>query len=60
MKLQKIFQMLKLRHRDIQADNVATYSARFYEGRMIEGHIAGHMTKTNTIGYIASYPILKL
>jgi simple sugar transport system substrate-binding protein len=40
-----------------RADNVATYSARFYEGRTVIGHIAGKMTKTNTIGYIASYPI---
>ena len=40
-----------------QADNVSVYSARFYEGRSVIGHIAGHMTKTNTIGYIASFPI---
>ncbi|WP_298837780.1 BMP family ABC transporter substrate-binding protein [uncultured Roseobacter sp.] len=40
-----------------RADNVSTYSARFYEGRAIQGHIAGKMTKTNTIGYIASFPI---
>ncbi|MGB8621273.1 MAG: BMP family ABC transporter substrate-binding protein [Paracoccaceae bacterium] len=40
-----------------RADNVGTYSARFYEGRAVIGHIAGRMTKTNTIGYIASYPI---
>jgi len=40
-----------------QADNVSTYSARFYEGRSVIGHIAGHMTKSNTIGYIASFPI---
>lgn len=39
------------------ADNVSTYSARFYEGRAVQGHIAGSMTKTNTIGYIGSYPI---
>ncbi|NCO20764.1 MAG: BMP family ABC transporter substrate-binding protein [Rhodobacterales bacterium] len=39
------------------ADNVAVYSARFYEGRAIQGHIAGRMTKTNKIGYIASFPI---
>ncbi len=38
-------------------ENVSTYSARFYEGRAVIGHIAGHMTETNTIGYIASYPI---
>jgi len=40
-----------------RADNVSTYSARFYEGRAVQGHIAGRMTKTNKIGYIASYPI---
>ncbi|MEM9967351.1 MAG: BMP family ABC transporter substrate-binding protein [Pseudomonadota bacterium] len=40
-----------------RADNVATYSARFYEGRAIQGHIAGKMTKSNVIGYIGSYPI---
>ncbi|MCP5085775.1 MAG: BMP family ABC transporter substrate-binding protein [Rhodobacteraceae bacterium] len=39
------------------APNVSTYSARFYEGRAITGTIAGHMTKTNKIGYIASFPI---
>jgi len=40
-----------------RADNVSTYSARFYQGRTVIGHIAGKMTKTNTIGYIASFPI---
>ncbi|MCT8161195.1 BMP family ABC transporter substrate-binding protein [Pseudoruegeria sp. SHC-113] len=40
-----------------RADNVSIYSARFYEGRAIQGHIAGKMTKTNKIGYIASFPI---
>jgi len=37
--------------------NVSTYDARFYEGRAVVGHIAGSMTKTNKIGYIASFPI---
>lgn len=37
--------------------NVSTYNARFYEGRAVLGHIAGHMTESNIIGYIASYPI---
>ncbi|SMY05998.1 BMP family ABC transporter substrate-binding protein [Flavimaricola marinus] len=37
--------------------NVSTYDARFYEGRAVIGHIAGKMTKTNKIGYIASFPI---
>ncbi|MEM6637936.1 MAG: BMP family ABC transporter substrate-binding protein [Pseudomonadota bacterium] len=40
-----------------RSDNVSTYSARFYEGRAVIGHIAGKMTKTNKIGYIASFPI---
>jgi simple sugar transport system substrate-binding protein len=37
--------------------NVSTYDARFYEGRAVIGTIAGHMTETNRIGYIASFPI---
>ena len=40
-----------------RADNVSTYSARFYEGRAIQGLIAGNMTKSNIVGYIGSYPI---
>ena len=40
-----------------RAENVSTYSARFYEGRAVQGHIAGKMTKTNKIGYIGSFPI---
>ena len=37
--------------------NVATYNARFYEGRAVMGTIAGRMTKSNKIGYIGSFPI---
>ena len=40
-----------------RADNVSTYSARFYEGRAVQGLIAGEMTESNVIGYIGSYPI---
>ena len=40
-----------------RAPNVSTYSARFYEGRAVQGHIAGKMTKSNIVGYIGSYPI---
>ncbi|WP_039019491.1 BMP family ABC transporter substrate-binding protein [Halocynthiibacter namhaensis] len=39
------------------APNVSTYSARFYEGRAVLGTIAGRMTETNKVGYIASFPI---
>ena len=37
--------------------NVSTYSGRFYEGRTVNGHIAGHMTESDIVGYIASFPI---
>ncbi len=40
-----------------RADNVSTYLARFYEGRYVLGRIAGAVTKSNTIGYVASFPI---
>ncbi|UWR42594.1 BMP family ABC transporter substrate-binding protein [Phaeobacter inhibens] len=40
-----------------RADNVSTYSARFYEGRAVQGHIAGNLTESNIVGYIGSYPI---
>ena len=37
--------------------NVATYSARFYEGRHIQGKIAAKMSKVGVLGYIGSFPI---
>ncbi|MEQ8967179.1 MAG: BMP family ABC transporter substrate-binding protein [Azospirillaceae bacterium] len=40
-----------------RADNVATYAARFYEGRYVIGKVVGHMTESNLIGYIGAYPI---
>ena len=40
-----------------RARNVATYNIRFYQGRYVAGILAGKMTKSNTIGYIASFPI---
>ena len=40
-----------------EAPNVSLYNARFYEGRAVIGTIAGRMTQTNKIGYIASFPI---
>ena len=39
------------------AKNVGTYMCRFYEGRYLSGIIAGKMTKTNTLGYVAAFPI---
>ena len=40
-----------------RADNMSTYSARFYEGRYVVGKIVGKMTKSNILGYVASFPI---
>ena len=35
-----------------------TYYCRIYEGKFITGAIAGAMSRDDTIGYVASYPIL--
>ena len=40
-----------------RSDNVSTYNARFYEGRYIIGRIAGAMSKSGVVGYVASFPI---
>ena len=37
--------------------NFFNYNARFYEGRYLTGIIAGHMTKSNILGYVAAFPI---
>ena len=39
------------------APNMSVYSSRFYEGRYIQGVIAGTMSKAGKAGYIASFPI---
>lgn len=40
-----------------RADNLATYNAKFHEGRAVIGTIAGMMSKSGTIGYLGSYQI---
>ena len=40
-----------------RAENVATGNIRFYEGRYVQGVVAGLMTKSNTIGYLGAFPI---
>jgi simple sugar transport system substrate-binding protein len=39
------------------AENMRTYDSRTYEGAYMAGVIAGKMTKTNTLGVVASIPI---
>ena len=59
MNVAKKFPDIKFEHATgyKRAENVATYDARFYEGRAVIGTIAGRMTKSNKIGYIGSFPI---
>ena len=40
-----------------QADNVAVYDTKTFEGAYLAGIVAGSMTKTNTVGVVASVPI---
>jgi simple sugar transport system substrate-binding protein len=40
-----------------RAANVATYNIRFFEGRYIQGVIAGKMSKSGIVGYVGSVPI---
>jgi simple sugar transport system substrate-binding protein len=39
------------------AENLRTYDSRTFEGAYMAGVIAGSMTKTNTLGVVASIPI---
>ena len=40
-----------------RAANVATYNARFYQARYVQGVIAGRMSKAGLAGYVGSMPI---
>ena len=40
-----------------RADNMSTYGLRLYQARHVQGIIAGMMTKTNKICYVAAFPI---
>jgi len=37
--------------------NLGIYNARFYEGRYLTGVVAGKMTKSGILGYVAAFPI---
>lgn len=39
------------------ADNVSNYFGRMYQARYLTGMVAGAMTKSDTIGYVAAFPI---
>lgn len=59
LKVAKRFPKVKFEHATgyKRARNVSNYALRTYEGRWVSGVAAGLLTKTNTIGYIASFPI---
>ena len=38
-------------------DNMATYFGRIYQPRYLSGIVAGEMTDSNVIGYVAAFPI---
>ncbi len=39
------------------APNMRIYDAKFYEDAYLAGVVAGSVTKTNTLGFVASFPI---
>ncbi len=59
LKVAKRFPKVKFEHATgfKRSKNVATYNARFYEGRYINGQIAAKISKSGVAGYIASFPI---
>jgi basic membrane protein A len=59
LKVAKQFPDVKFEHATgyKRAENLATYNIRFYEGRYIQGVIAGKMSQAGLVGYIGSVPI---
>jgi len=59
LKVAKEFPNIKFEHATGYKtnDNMSVYSGMFYQGRYVQGVIAGHMSKSGKAGYIASFPI---
>ena len=59
LKVAKKFPKVKFEHATgyKQAKNMGTYFARAYQGRYLTGMVAGKMTESNVLGYVASFPI---
>jgi basic membrane protein A and related proteins len=59
LKVAKLFPQVHFEHATGYkvGTNVVTYEARFYEGAYLLGVLAGRMTKSNTLGYVGSFPI---
>jgi simple sugar transport system substrate-binding protein len=58
-KVAKLFPNVKFEHVNgfKTASNIVVYEPRFEEGFYLIGTVAGQMTKTNTLGFIGSFPI---
>jgi basic membrane protein A len=59
LKVAKKFPKVKFEHASgyKRLDNMGTYFDRAYQGRYLTGMVAGLMTKSNLLGYVASFPI---
>ncbi len=62
LKVAKDFPDVKFEHATgyKTADNMRVYDARFYQDAYLAGMIAGKMTKTNTLGFVGSFPIAEV
>ena len=59
LKVAKLFPQVHFEHATgyKTAANLVTYETRFYEGAYLLGVLAGRTSKTNTIGFVGSFPI---
>jgi simple sugar transport system substrate-binding protein len=59
LRVAKLFPNVKFEHATgfKTAPNVVTYETRFYEGAYLLGVLAGKTTKSNSLGFVGSFPI---
>jgi simple sugar transport system substrate-binding protein len=59
LKVAKLFPKVRFEHATgfKTAANVVTYETRFHEGAYLLGVLAGRTTRSNTIGFVGSFPI---
>jgi len=59
LRVSKLFPKTKFEHATgfKTAANMVSYESRFFEGAYLLGVIAGRLTKSNTLGYVGSFPI---